>query len=48
MLTYADHRMVHAAALVGLRADVTIADIGTVAKTMPTFCALWTELVAGP
>ncbi len=48
MLTYADHRMVHAAALVGLRADVTIADIGTVAKTMPTFCALWTALVAGP
>jgi 3-phosphoshikimate 1-carboxyvinyltransferase len=46
MPTYGDHRMVHAAALLGLRAPGTvIADVGTVAKTLPTFCALWTSML---
>ena len=45
--TYGDHRMVHAAALLGLRTPGTvIVDVGTVAKTLPTFCALWTSMLA--
>jgi 3-phosphoshikimate 1-carboxyvinyltransferase len=44
--TYGDHRMVHAAALLGLRTPGTvIVDVGTVAKTLPTFCALWTSML---
>jgi 3-phosphoshikimate 1-carboxyvinyltransferase len=44
--TYGDHRMVHAAALLGLRTSGTvIVDVGTVAKTLPTFCALWTSML---
>jgi 3-phosphoshikimate 1-carboxyvinyltransferase len=44
--TYGDHRMVHAAALLGLRTPGTvIADVATVAKTLPTFCALWTSML---
>ena len=44
--TYRDHRMVHAAALLGLRVPGTvIVDVGTVAKTLPTFCALWTSML---
>lgn len=48
MLTYADHRMVHAAAVVGLRTSgVSIENVATVGKTMPTFTSAWTELLAG-
>ena len=44
--TYGDHRMVHAAALLGLRTPGTVVvDVGTVAKTLPTFCALWTSML---
>ena len=44
--TYADHRMAHAGALLGLVVDdVEIDDIGCVAKTMPEFVALWTRML---
>lgn len=40
--TYADHRMVMAAAVLGLVVpDLVVEDVGTVAKTLPTFTALW-------
>ena len=46
--TYHDHRMAHAAAVVGLAvADVGIDNVGTTAKTMPEFPELWTALVQG-
>jgi 3-phosphoshikimate 1-carboxyvinyltransferase len=48
MHTYADHRMVHAAAVIGLRTSgVSIENVATVSKTMPTFTAVWTSLLAG-
>jgi len=44
--TYADHRMVMAAAVMGLAVPgVVIEDIGTVAKTLPTFTDLWTGML---
>ena len=44
--TYADHRMVHAAALLALRIpDVTVTDLACVAKTMPDFEADWRAMV---
>ena len=44
--TYADHRMAHAGALLGLVVDdVEIDDIGCVAKTMPEFVELWTRML---
>jgi 3-phosphoshikimate 1-carboxyvinyltransferase len=44
--TYHDHRMAHAAAVLGLAVDgVEIENIGTTAKTMPEFPDLWTALV---
>jgi 3-phosphoshikimate 1-carboxyvinyltransferase len=46
LLTYGDHRMVHAAALLGLHVPgIVIADVGTVAKTLPQFCTLWTSML---
>jgi 3-phosphoshikimate 1-carboxyvinyltransferase len=43
--TYADHRMAHAAAVVGLLVDdLQIENIGTTAKTLPEFPAMWSEL----
>jgi 3-phosphoshikimate 1-carboxyvinyltransferase len=40
--TYADHRMVMAAAVLGLRVPgVVVENVGTVAKTLPTFVELW-------
>jgi 3-phosphoshikimate 1-carboxyvinyltransferase len=46
--TYADHRMAHAAAVVGLVVPgVTLTDVACTAKTMPTFPALWVRLVRG-
>jgi 3-phosphoshikimate 1-carboxyvinyltransferase len=45
--TYADHRMVMAGAVLGLRVPgVVVEDVGTVAKTLPEFTALWEGLVA--
>jgi 3-phosphoshikimate 1-carboxyvinyltransferase len=44
--TYADHRMVMAGALLGLRAPgLVVVDPGTVAKTLPEFVELWQGLI---
>jgi 3-phosphoshikimate 1-carboxyvinyltransferase len=43
--SYADHRMVHAAAVLGLAIDgVQAGDPGAVAKTLPDFVARWESL----
>ncbi|MGA8047096.1 MAG: 3-phosphoshikimate 1-carboxyvinyltransferase, partial [Dermatophilaceae bacterium] len=45
--TYADHRMVMAAAVLGLAVPgIVVEDVGTVAKTLPTFTALWDRMLA--
>lgn len=45
--TYADHRMAHAGALLGLLVDgVTLDDIGCTGKTMPEFAVLWAQMLA--
>ncbi len=45
-LTYADHRMAHAGALLGLVIDdIVLDDIGCVTKTMPDFVARWTRML---
>ena len=44
--TYADHRMVMAAAVLGLAVPgVVVEDVGTVAKTMPEFTTLWSRML---
>jgi 3-phosphoshikimate 1-carboxyvinyltransferase len=44
--TYADHRMVHAGALLGLVVDeITLDDVSCVAKTMPNFLELWHKMI---
>ncbi len=44
--SYADHRMVHAAAVLGLAVDgVAVTDPGAVAKTLPDFVERWADLV---
>jgi 3-phosphoshikimate 1-carboxyvinyltransferase len=44
--SYADHRMVHAAAVLGLAIEgVQAGDPGAVAKTLPDFLARWESLV---
>ncbi|MFF0264113.1 3-phosphoshikimate 1-carboxyvinyltransferase [Kribbella sp. NPDC004536] len=44
--TYDDHRMAHAAAVLGLLVDdLRIENIGTTAKTLPEFPELWSGLV---
>lgn len=44
--SYEDHRMATAGAIIGLAVDgVEIEDIGTTAKTLPEFPALWRDLV---
>lgn len=44
--TYGDHRMVMAAAVLGLRVPgLVVQDAGTVAKTMPDFTARWTRMI---
>lgn len=44
--TYADHRMVMAAAVIGLAVPgVVVENIATVGKTMPEFPALWTQML---
>jgi 3-phosphoshikimate 1-carboxyvinyltransferase len=45
--TYADHRMAHAGALLGLVVpEVVLDDVGCTSKTMPTFVALWRQMLA--
>lgn len=44
--TYADHRMVMAAAVLGLAVPgLVVEDVGTVAKTLPTFTDLWDSML---
>jgi len=44
--TYADHRMAHAGALIGLRvAGVELDDVGCTSKTMPEFPGIWQDMV---
>nr|WP_260424995.1 3-phosphoshikimate 1-carboxyvinyltransferase [Arachnia propionica] len=44
--TYADHRLVHFAAILALvRPGITVDDVGCVSKTMPDFIERWTGLV---
>jgi 3-phosphoshikimate 1-carboxyvinyltransferase len=45
--TYADHRMAHAAVVVGSAVDgVLVEDVATTAKTFPGFADVWAEQVA--
>jgi 3-phosphoshikimate 1-carboxyvinyltransferase len=47
--SYADHRMVHAAALLGLAVEgVEVTDAGAVAKTLPDFQDRWAGLLGEP
>jgi 3-phosphoshikimate 1-carboxyvinyltransferase len=46
--TYGDHRMAHAAAVVGLAVPgIELTDVACTAKTMPGFPALWSAMVTG-
>jgi 3-phosphoshikimate 1-carboxyvinyltransferase len=46
--TYADHRMAHAAAVIGLAVPgVVLSDVACTSKTMPEFPTLWRAQVAG-
>ncbi|MFV0427441.1 MAG: 3-phosphoshikimate 1-carboxyvinyltransferase [Beutenbergiaceae bacterium] len=46
--TYHDHRMATFAAIIGLVVDgVEVVDIGTTAKTLPHFPAMWSTMLAG-
>jgi 3-phosphoshikimate 1-carboxyvinyltransferase len=46
--TYADHRMAHAAAVIGLAVPgIALSDVACTSKTMPEFPALWIRLVTG-
>jgi 3-phosphoshikimate 1-carboxyvinyltransferase len=46
--TYADHRMAHAAAVVGLAVEgVRLSDVACTSKTLPEFPELWADLVTG-
>jgi 3-phosphoshikimate 1-carboxyvinyltransferase len=45
-LSYADHRMATAGAIIGLRVDgVRVEDIETTAKTLPNFPRMWTNML---
>jgi 3-phosphoshikimate 1-carboxyvinyltransferase len=47
--SYADHRMVHAAAVLGLAVEgVEVCDPGAVSKTLPDFVARWDGMLATP
>jgi len=47
--TYDDHRIAHAAAVIGLRVPgVRVENIGTTAKTLPGFDRLWEAMLASP
>ncbi|MCL1906853.1 MAG: 3-phosphoshikimate 1-carboxyvinyltransferase [Propionibacteriaceae bacterium] len=44
--SYADHRMAHFGALIGLRVpDIRLDDVTCTSKTMPDFAATWQEMV---
>ncbi len=46
--TYADHRMAHAAVVLGLAVPgVLVEDVATTAKTFPGFAGAWSALVEG-
>ncbi|PRY31511.1 3-phosphoshikimate 1-carboxyvinyltransferase [Pseudosporangium ferrugineum] len=46
--TYADHRMAHAAAVIGLAVEGTaLTDVACTSKTLPEFPELWAGLVTG-
>jgi 3-phosphoshikimate 1-carboxyvinyltransferase len=46
--TYADHRIAHAAAVLGLVVDdVLIENVATTSKTLPDFPGLWHRMLAG-
>ena len=45
-LSYADHRMATAGAIIGLKVDgVQVDNIDTTAKTLPGFAAMWEDMV---
>jgi 3-phosphoshikimate 1-carboxyvinyltransferase len=45
--TYADHRMAHAAVIVGAAVDgIQVEDVGTTAKTFPDFAGFWSGLIS--
>jgi 3-phosphoshikimate 1-carboxyvinyltransferase len=47
--TYDDHRMAHAAAVLGLAVPgVEVSDVACTSKTMPDFTALWEAMVGDP
>ncbi|MEZ5114878.1 MAG: 3-phosphoshikimate 1-carboxyvinyltransferase [Candidatus Nanopelagicales bacterium] len=47
--TYDDHRMATAAAVLGLVVPgILVQDVGTTAKTLPSFPALWTQMLGIP
>jgi 3-phosphoshikimate 1-carboxyvinyltransferase len=47
-LSYADHRMATAGAIIGLRVvGVAVEDIATTAKTLPDFPRMWADMVTG-
>lgn len=47
--TYDDHRLATAAAVIGLCVDgVEVEDVGTTAKTLPTFVDLWSAMLGRP
>jgi 3-phosphoshikimate 1-carboxyvinyltransferase len=46
--TYDDHRMAHAAAVIGLAVPgIELTDVACTAKTLPEFPALWSTMVTG-
>ncbi|MFI7601139.1 3-phosphoshikimate 1-carboxyvinyltransferase [Actinoplanes sp. NPDC049681] len=46
--TYADHRMAHAAAVIGLAVEgIMLTDVACTSKTLPEFPELWAGLVTG-
>ena len=46
--TYADHRMAHAAAVLGLAVPgIELTDVACTSKTLPEFPELWADLVTG-
>ncbi|HLR94119.1 MAG TPA: 3-phosphoshikimate 1-carboxyvinyltransferase [Jiangellaceae bacterium] len=46
--TYADHRMAHAGALLGLVVpDIVVEDIATTTKTLPDFTTMWADMLNG-
>lgn len=45
--SYEDHRMATAGAIIGLAVPgIEVENIGTTAKTMPEFPAMWAQMVA--